>query len=173
MCDLNETEVAYITRNRSVSNNTHVGLIVVNFLINTKTDPQANVIAVDTRGEHVSMYSYSLMDSIGSTGLKSIMLSKTVFVNDEDKFISLEALRSYLDGLNPRHFEEEMLYEKVLYVLGTSTPKLAVRDPRVGSDTVRDSFLISPAPTIGRYERSNPPTFTPTGQSAPSRFARR
>jgi len=148
-CRRGETTVAYLTRHHSVSNSTDVGLIIINYLINTKTDPSANIVAIDNRCNQVSMYNYPLNEDIGRTGLSQIMLATTTFEDEEAGFAALEMLKLYLDAMRPKDFDEEILLRNVNKLLGIELPRLAIREARNveyrrESGAVRDSLLRSP-----------------------------
>jgi len=109
--------IGYIHKNHAVNGTTNIGTIILNYLIGEKSSPWANVTAIFPDGEMVSLYSYDLTDPISSLERASIILTRQLFVNDDDKFTAIEALKDYIELIENKTFEEHEMYFLLLDML--------------------------------------------------------
>ncbi len=155
-CVEGETIISYITRTHAVTNSTPIGLLIVNYLLNTKTHPSANIIGIDSKGEQFSLYSFDLNDDIGRTDVGTMLIVGTSrFADETEKFLALEALKFYLESIERRLFDDQRLLEDVLDILNQK-PRLQVHEniSLYRGDSVRASI---PNNTYGNSRNSKRP----------------
>ena len=81
--------VSHIGSSENLDSDTQIGTIIINFLVSSKIDPNANIaIIVDTSTGRVlrSLYDFDLYDSIATLhGSPDLILTSVNFDNDSAK----------------------------------------------------------------------------------------
>jgi len=116
--------VSYITDSREVGDDTPVGRVIVNYLLETKSDPNANVVYRLDDDTYESLYSYDLsLNTLADIPQDHILLVRDTFRNPSDALISLSKLRDYLQATNTTFFEEAELLAKIAGYIVTLKPR--------------------------------------------------
>jgi len=101
--------VSYITHTHPISGNTPLGSVLVNYLIDTRSSPTANVV-FPRIGGYESFYSFDLNEPVDNIGA-NFSISKDNFVSINDKLYAMRNLRAFLIGLGELNYEDTRLLE--------------------------------------------------------------
>jgi hypothetical protein len=97
----NAVRVSHIGTSENLDSDTQIGTIIINFLVSSKVDPNANVaLIIDTDSGRVlkSLYDFDLYDPVASLpGSPDLILTCVNFEHDVGKRASLLSLIEYLE----------------------------------------------------------------------------
>ena len=110
--------ISYIMRTHTLASVTAIGSVLINYLIDTKTHPNANIVFLNCDEGYVSLYSYDLFSPI-STILNRLYISKDNFINESDKMYALQKLQQYILAVRSRSYEENELLEAADHAIET------------------------------------------------------
>lgn len=156
--------VSHIGSSEIHDSQTEIGNIIVNFLIASKIDPNANVALLEctaTGQVARSLYSFDPWASVGTLpGTPNLLVTCLNFESDDEKRKALEKLVAYLDGVPDRSYEDNNVMEKALFELERLPAATAVSRPRTVLTGRRGHYVPVPAEV-------NDPL---TGDAAPGMF---
>ena len=108
--------VSHIGSSENLDSDTQIGTIIINFLVGSKVDPNANVaMIIDTPSGRVlkSLYDFDLYDLISTLpGSPDLILTSVNFDSDIIKRESLLSLIEYLEGVINKSYDDNNIYEK-------------------------------------------------------------
>lgn len=173
----NAVRVSHIGASENLDSDTQIGTIIVNFLVGSKVDPNANVaIIVDTpRGRILkSLYDFDLYNSILTLpGAPDVILTSVNFDDDAAKMTSLMSLIEYLEGVSNKSYDDNNIYEKARIELQrlsgarekiTKTVRFGVRDNYVpDEEIVTQRVVLDGVSRNGLYNNhdNNPGVYSP------------
>jgi hypothetical protein len=135
LTDIPATYVSYISHTHSLDNNTLLGNVIANYLIDTGTNPNANVVGIDKTGNFFSLYGFNLFEPIGAVLAGHLSLSRTNFDNNEQKMLALESLIAFLNEIDGKQYEDTELLNKAIMELRSIQPL-----PQPVQQVVRHSY---------------------------------
>lgn len=113
--------MSHIRLSEIIDADTQIGTTLVNFLVSSKIDPNANVaIILDTQAgrELHSLYTFDLYDPVAALpNSADIILTSVNFENEIDKRRGLEALVEYLEGITNKSYDDSNILDKALFEL--------------------------------------------------------
>lgn len=121
--------VSYISNSHSVSGDSTLGMLIVNFLVHGRRSAVTNVVAYGRGGVFESLYNMDLHATINSLGLgPDIILAVSGFENERDAITAVSALERYLATYSTRmpHEDRELLESANRY-LAEHVPPAVVR----------------------------------------------
>lgn len=130
----NKYPVAYIEHKHYQEGEAPLGRLVVEYLIDNRLCPLANVIFLNDLGEYESLYDYNLFTPLEDV-TTNFRLDRANFASDKDTIIGLKALREFLVSEPKRDFERSDLLRKVERKLEEISIKV-VRDKERLADTI-------------------------------------
>jgi hypothetical protein len=142
--------VSHISHNSEASGETDIGAIIINYLIDTKTPANANIVIVGGSLKLFSLYNHDLRNTVSSLGVSRVIIGKDKFINELDKGEALNNLKNYLEYLRSEAidgdlpFEEENLLEEVMGYLFRIKPYFVGKGP--GQENVVEEFIQYSSP---------------------------
>lgn len=135
--------VSYITHSHNVSAEGDVGLLITNFLINTKSSVAANVVAQEQDGTFTSLYNLDLYTPVGELG-DTVVLARSGFENDIERDSALEALSDHITSRRRIPQEDRELLNQAAAVLNrrrarTVNPSITLPSVRAEHGVFRNS----------------------------------
>lgn len=137
--------VSHIGSSENHDSESQVGNIIVNFLISSKIDPNANValLVATTSGTVArSLYDFDPWAPISTLpGSPSLMLTCLNFETVEEKRKALDLLVTYLEGVHDKSYEDNNLMEKAILELERLPPARFVERPRTVLTGARNHYV--------------------------------
>lgn len=126
------TLISYITDSREVVDHTPIGTVIVNYLLETKSDPNANVVYRLDDDTYESLYSYDLLqNTLADIVQDHLLIVRDTFGSPADALASLLKLQNYLENSNATFFEEAEMLAKVRGYISTLQPSKKRHGERV------------------------------------------
>ena len=120
--ELDSINVSYLTNSHSVSPDSTVGMLIVNFLVHTRSPVNTNVVTYSPSGEFYSLYNFDLRASLAELEIgEPIVIARSGFENDADAALGIESLAGYLGTMNKRSMphQDQVLLEDALGYLSS------------------------------------------------------
>lgn len=178
--------VSYISNSHTVSGDSTLGMLIVNFLVHGRRSAVTNVVAYGQGGVFESLYNMDLHSTINSLGLgPDIILAVSGFENEWDALTAVSALERYLASYSAHmpHEDWELLESAKRYLTERAPPTVtrAVALPSVRTErgVVRESVgeavpvlrpvsLLPPVPAQRPISRPAPvPAVRPISRPVP------
>ncbi|CAH6421368.1 Hypothetical protein POVR2_LOCUS365 [uncultured virus] len=154
--------VAYISNSHTVSWESTIGMLIVNFLAKNRRPVSANVVFQDVNGQYESLYNIDLHSTLAQSGLgPDVLLGLSSFENEIEAHKSISMLAEYLsDYQGSLPYEDlDLLNQARAHLARTRVPTVRQVTPSIRQQraVVRDSVEAVP--------RSRTPVVAPVRQA--------
>jgi hypothetical protein len=122
------TLISYLKDSRDVTDDTPIGILILNYYVDHGAEPNSNVVRrLDRDGTYESLYEYDLQNNtLHDIPPSHVILTHSTFESAEECYDALSRLAKFLQTHDLSFFPQREVYEKVLSYLEAMRPPVVV-----------------------------------------------